>query len=192
MSLPHIVERAASGEFPAWTEATPGRRAHMARVSALLSEWAEVAHLPSEERTRWASLGYLHDALRDADPTTLRALVPEELDTLPDGLLHGPAAAERLRGEGVDDEELLDAVAYHTLGHAAFGRMGRALYLADFLEPGRDFRNGWRAELRARVPADPDGVTLEVAAARIDHLVERRLVLRSETVGFWNALVRKG
>lgn len=189
MSLPEVVERAAVGSLPEWAEASGVRRAHMARVSALLSEWAEVWRLAPEERVRWISVGYLHDSLRDADPASLRALVPEELADVPDGVVHGPAAAARLRDDGVDDEELLAAVSYHPLGHPGFRRLGRALYVADFLDPGRDFLNEWRADLRARVPLELDGVTLEVAAARIQHLLERRLPLRSETAGFWNALV---
>lgn len=189
MSLPEVVERAAAGRLPDWAEASSSRRAHMARVSALLAKWAEAWGLTAEERVRWASLGYLHDTLRDADPASLRTHVPEEMADVRDGILHGPAAAARLREEGLDDEELLAAVTYHTLGHPGFGRLGRALYVADFLEPGRDFLDEWRAELRARVPSELDDVTLEVAAARMQHLLKRRLPLRSETVGFWNALV---
>jgi len=164
----------------------------MARVSALLGEWADALELPSDERLRWVSLGYLHDALRDADPESLRELVPTELAGLPDRLLHGPAAAERLRREGVQDPEFLHAAAFHTLGHPGLRRLGRALYLADFLDPGRDFLNEWRSELRNRVPSDLDGVTFEVAQARIQNLVKRRLALRPETVGFWNDLVGRG
>lgn len=192
MTTSGILANAASGELPNWAEATDARREHMARVSALLGEWADAVGLPPEERLRWVSLGYLHDALRDADPESLRDLVPTELAGLPDTLLHGPAAAERLRREGVQDPELLHAVAFHTLGHPGLRRLGRALYLADFLDPGRDFLNEWRAELRSRVPSDLDGVTLEVAQARIQHLVKRRLALRPETVGFWNDLVGSG
>lgn len=189
MSLSEVVERAAAGSLPDWAEASSSRRAHMARVTRLLSEWAEGWGLPAAERVRWASAGYLHDALRDADPASLRALVPEEMAGVGEGVLHGPAAAARLREDGLDDEELLAVVTYHTLGHPGFSRLGRALYVADFLEPGRDFLNEWRAELRARVPGALDGVTIEVAAARIQHLLKRRLPLRSETAGFWNTLV---
>jgi HD superfamily phosphohydrolase YqeK len=109
--------------------------------------------------------------------------------------LHGPAAAERLREEGVADEELLAAVAYHTIGDPSFGQLGRALYAADFLEPGRTFRAEWRAELRERVPAELDAVVLEVARARVAHVREVHgfsdepgLVGRARTVAFLNQL----
>jgi len=191
VSLPAVIERAAAGELPTWAEANGERREHMARVAALLSEWAAAAGLSDLERIRWSSAGHLHDALKDADPDGLRSLVPPALADLPPKILHGPAAAERLREEGVDDEDLLRSVAFHTLGHADFGRLGRALYVADFLEPGRQGRDAWRAEQRVRVPGDLDDVAREVARVRIAHLLERRMQIRPETAGFWNALTRK-
>lgn len=160
----------------------------MQRVAALLVEWADDFGLGETERMRWAALGYLHDAVREDNPETLRPRVAPAFSRLPGRLLHGPAAAERLRLEGVEDGEFLNAVAFHTLGHPGLGLMGRALYTADFLEPGRDLLNEWRAELRGRMPAGIEGVILEVLGARIGHLVELGSPLRPETVAFWNVL----
>jgi HD superfamily phosphohydrolase YqeK len=181
------VRAAARGELPAWAVVTPQRHAHIARVAVLMDEWARAAGLDPEERDRWVAAAWLHDALRDADPERLRAQLPEELRALPGPLLHGPAAAERLKGEA--DEEVRRAVGYHTLGHPSFGRLGKALYLADFLEPGRDFEVEWRKELRARMPEALDEVATEVVAARIRYLLEGRKPVRPETAAFWSALV---
>ena len=160
----------------------------MQRVAALLMEWGDGFGLDETERMRWAALGYLHDAVREDDPEPLRPRVPPAFSRLPGRLLHGPAAAERLRVEGVKDGEFLNAVAFHTLGHPGLGLMGRSLYAADFLEPGRDLLNEWRAELRGRMPGELDGVVREVLGARIHHLVELGSPLRPETVAFWNVL----
>jgi len=188
MNAHPLVERAARGELPSWAEAGPARREHMARVAALLDAWGATLGLSGEERVRRAAVAWLHDALRDADPETLRDRVPPPAAALPGPVLHGPAAAERLRMDGVGDGELLRAIAYHTLGHPDLRALGRALYAADFLEPGRDLLNDWRAELRARAPLDLDAVVREILGARIAHLVGRGATLRSETVAFWNAL----
>lgn len=184
-----LLERAADGELPRWAEVGEARREHCARVAALMGSWAEGLGLPENERTRWRAAGWLHDALRDADPVALRELVPPTARDLPDPLLHGPAAAARLRAEGIDDVELLDAIAYHTVGHPGFGRLGRALYVADFLEPGRTFDPVWTASLRARMPEAFDAVLIEVAAARLGHQLARHRVLRQESIDFWNTLV---
>ncbi|HEV2147914.1 MAG TPA: HD domain-containing protein [Longimicrobiaceae bacterium] len=188
--LPATVRAAARGELPPWAEASPRRREHIARVAALLDQWADAAELDPRERDRWVAAGWLHDALRDADPERLRAAVPERFRVLPGPVLHGPAAAERLAGEA--DAEIRDAIRYHTLGHPGFGPLGKALYLADFLEPGRDFEPEWRASLAARMPAEMDEVLIEVLRSRIRHLIDRRKPVSPETAAFWSALVGVG
>jgi 2-amino-4-hydroxy-6-hydroxymethyldihydropteridine diphosphokinase len=162
----------------------------MARVATLLGEWAERLGLSDEERTAWMALGYLHDALRDAPEAQLRAEVEEEFRALPGPLLHGPAAARRL--EGMVSPALLAAIRYHTVGHPSLDRAGKALYLADFLEPGRDFELEWRGELSRRMPAELDAVLTDVVAARIQHLLKVRKPIRAETAAFWSAIVGPG
>lgn len=178
-ALGPVVCAAARGELPEWARASEKRRAHVARVAALMGEWAEALGLPEEERTRWLAAGWLHDVLREAPPEELRPVVPEAFRGLPGKLLHGPAAAERLAAEA--DPELLDAIRYHTLGSPRFGRLGRALYLADFLEPGRRYEPEWTASLRARMPAEMDAVMREVVRARVRHVTESGSTLHPET-----------
>ena len=186
---PHpLVSAAADGFLPEWAVVEPARRAHVERVATLMGSWADELDLAAHEQIRWRAAGYLHDALRDAPPAALRAILPDP-EGVTDSLLHGPAAAERLRREGVADEELLAAVAYHTIGDPAFRMLGRALYAADFLEPGRTFLAERRAELRARAPHELDAVVREVAEERIRDQVGRGLPLHPQTVAFWNALV---
>lgn len=189
VSLHPIVAAAAEGTLPGWAVAGAGRREHMERVAALLDSWASALGLSDEERCRWRAAGYLHDALRDEDPDALRDHVPEEFRALPGPMLHGPAAAARLRAAGVTDEDLLSAVALHTVGGAELRSLGRALYAADFLEPGRALHEEWRASLRARMPSGLDRVVFELVRARIGHLLEQGAQVPSQTVGFWNALV---
>ncbi|HEU4885963.1 MAG TPA: HD domain-containing protein [Longimicrobium sp.] len=174
-----MVRAAARGELPEWAAASEKRRAHIGRVAALLGEWAQALGLSEHERERWVAAGWLHDVLREAHPDELRPLVPEAFRELPGKLLHGPAAAERLAGQA--DPELLEAIRYHTLGSARFGRLGRALYLADFLEPGRRYEPEWTAALRARMPHEFDDVLREVVEARVRHVSESGSTLHPET-----------
>ena len=187
-----LLRAAAEGELPEWSRAGEPRRGHVARVSALMGEWAAALGLGPQEEARWRAAGLLHDALRDEAPERLRSAVPEELRRLPDKLLHGPAVAERLRREGVEDEGLLRAVAYHTLGHPELDPLGRALYLADYLEPGREGMPPGTEALRSRCPGQMDEVIAEVAAVRIGRLLEGLKPLRPETVAFWNGVVDGG
>lgn len=177
-----LVRAAARGELPEWANVSEKRRAHMARVAGLMTEWAEGLGLSADDRARWAATGWLHDALREDAPDDLRPLVPPAFAELPGKLLHGPAAAERLAG--LVDEEMLVAIRYHTLGSPRWGALGKALYLADFLEPGRRYETEWTASLRARMPGEMDEVLREVVQARTRHVTESGSVLHPETQAF--------
>jgi len=161
--------------LPSWAVATPERRAHIERVVALLDGWARAMQVPPDERARWLRAGWLHDALRDTPAAS-------ELD-------HGPLAAERAARDGERDQGVLDAVRYHSIGYAGWDEVGRMLYLADYLEPGRTFDREARRDLAARVPAERDAVLREVARRRIEWTVRSGWPLREETVRFSNALV---
>jgi 2-amino-4-hydroxy-6-hydroxymethyldihydropteridine diphosphokinase len=184
-----IVRAAVDGELPEWTRAGRRRREHMARVSELLREWARAAGEKGVEVARWTAVGLLHDVLREARGSELRPLLPPAFRDAPKNLLHGPAAAFYLEREGVRDYEFLDAIRYHTIGHPGMGRLGRALFAADFLEPGRKLRPRFRARLRERMPDDLDAVVREILGARIQVLVDADSGIRPETVNFWNVLV---
>jgi pantoate--beta-alanine ligase len=180
-----LVRGAGNAVFPPWIRAGRDRKAHMLRVAALMGRWAGGLGYPPDEVLRWKAAGILHDALREEKPNVLRPVLRgalPELADLPDALLHGPAAAVRLREEGVDDEELLQAITFHTTGHPGLAEIGRALYAADFLEPGRPILRGWRAGRRSRMPLALGEVVREILEARIRHFV------RPETAAFWSEL----
>ena len=212
------VAAAAAGRLPRWAIAGEERRAHMARVALLLEGWARDLGLGKCDILRWRAAGHLHDALRDASPAELGPLLgrhaakagapvpgvgsgaggalrrpgpldPGTLRNLPPNAWHGPAAAILLRQEGVDDPELLHAIRWHTLGSAGFGLLGRALCAADFLEPGRPLRRRWREELRARAPAQLEGVLIEIVGSRIDYLLLAGRPVHPRMAGFRESLV---
>ena len=160
----------------------------MARVAGLLNTWATTLSLAQDDRLRWRAAGYLHDALRDERPDLLRSQVPTAQRDLPDAVLHGPAAAERLRVEGVRDEDLLAAVACHTIGGEGLGVLGRALYVADYLEPGRPYGTESHSRLRERMPGDLSGVLREVVDERIRRGRESGRPIARETLALWNEL----
>jgi HD superfamily phosphohydrolase YqeK len=183
-----MIAEAAEGRLPAWAQLTRRRSGHIERVAALLGEWADALDLEAVDRIRWRAVGFLHDALREATPDELRPFVPPTFRHLMPKLLHGPAAAERLRQDGVDDEPLLRAIAYHTIGHPELDDMGRALFIADYIEPGRKYEPAKLAAMRARMPAARTDVLRQVLHARMERLLKEGRPIRSETAAFWNSL----
>ncbi len=185
-----IVVAAAKGNLPEWSVYDDARYEHLKRVARLMKLWAEARGLKAHNVTRWIAAGFLHDALRNEKSSRLRIVVPPRFKRLAGPVLHGPAAAQKLRHEGVEDEKLLLAIEYHTLGSRHLTTLGRALYAADFLEPGRPRRVKWRTKLRKRMPDELEAVVLEILAARIAHQLHRSRPVRPETVGMWNAMTR--
>ena len=118
------------------------RYAHTIRVADTAEYLADV-HGLSLRRTRLAAL--LHDVARELPPEEYLSLADEY--ALPVGeperenpkLLHGPVAAALARNLGLEDEEVLDAVRVHTVGSPGMSRLALALYVADKIEPDRDY-----------------------------------------------------
>jgi HD superfamily phosphohydrolase YqeK len=173
-------------ELPSWAQVTDKRRTHIERVTALLVDWAAAMRLDDAEARAWRDVGLWHDALRDAPEEELRRLAPDE--GYEPNMLHGPAAAARLRADGETRESVLLAVRYHTVGWADWDRTGRALYMADFLEPGRKFSIEDRTFLARHVPVDFDGVYRQVVKMRIEWTLREGMSLFPEVVALWNSV----
>jgi HD superfamily phosphohydrolase YqeK len=176
--------------LPEWAVVTPERLEHIQRVAALAAGWAERLGVPDSERNRWLRAVWLHDALRDATPAELEKWAASIAG--PPELRHGPASAARAKAEGETDRGVLDAVRYHSLGLAEWDMVGRILYCADFLDPGRSFHQEQRAELTERLPEDTAGVLREIARSRITYTVRSGWPLLEPTVRFWNSLAATG
>jgi HD superfamily phosphohydrolase YqeK len=170
--------------LPSWAEVSDKRRAHIARVVALLERWAEEMRLPPDEASRWRAAGLLHDALRDAPESMLRALSGD--GHRPVEILHGPAAAVRAEQDGERRADVLDAVRYHTVGFPNWERTGRALYMADFLEPGRSFLKMERSFIADQVSRDFDGAFRQSVRLRLEWSLSQGGELFLETVALWN------
>jgi predicted HD superfamily hydrolase involved in NAD metabolism len=172
--------------LPHWARVTDKRRNHIIRVVQLLNMWADALKISDEERAQWEAAGAYHDALRDAPEDELRHL--SGIKGRDVEMLHGPAAATRLERDGFTDRAVLEAIRFHTVGSPDWDRTGKALFMADFLEPGRHFSRRDRAFLATQVPHDFDGVFRQVLRARLEHALHEGYTLFPETVALWNAV----
>jgi predicted HD superfamily hydrolase involved in NAD metabolism len=148
---------------------------HTLRVADAAENLAE-AHGLDRERVRLAAL--LHDSSREVGPEELLRLAGER--GLPVGpserespkLLHGPVAAELARRDlGVESEDILEAVRAHTTGASGMGRVALALFLADKIEPARDYPG--IEELRSLAERDLMGAARVSLERSISHNEER-------------------
>lgn len=174
-------------QLPEWAQIGEARRAHIRRVAALVETWGIAMGRDVRERERWVRAAFLHDALRNAPRDELARLAHKKW-RIP-GLYHGPAAAQVAQEHGETDEGVLNAVRYHSIGYAGWDDVGRMLYLADYLEPGRSFKHKQRAVLAARVPQKPHAVLRRIVRRRIAKAIKTQCPILPEEAEFWNHLI---
>jgi 2-amino-4-hydroxy-6-hydroxymethyldihydropteridine diphosphokinase len=176
-----------SVNLPNWARVSEKRLSHITRVTALLDRWAAELGLPPDEASEWHDVGAWHDAMRDAGEDELRHWAAEP--SWPVTVLHGPAAARRLASEGEKRQGVLEAIHWHTLGNPAWARTGRALYMADFLEPGRPFARAEREFLARTLPTDFAGVFRQVVQLRLEWTLREGKPVFPETAALWNQVL---
>lgn len=55
-------------------------------------------------------------------------------------ILHGPVSAILARNlMGIEDEEVIDAVMYHSTGRKNMSTLEKIIYISDYIEPNRNF-----------------------------------------------------
>lgn len=123
---------------------SPRRFEHDRRV---MEEAVRIAAITGEDPDRCALAGILHDVAREYTAEQFSALGLTELPGANDPenarydhvLMHGMAAAEiGRRTFGIDDEDVLEAVSWHTTGRPGMSRLAQIIFVADYTEPGRE------------------------------------------------------
>ena len=96
-------------------------------------------------------------------------------------VLHAPLGAALARERyGVTDSEILSAIAKHTTGAGAMSPLDCVVYLADGLEPGRDFAG--RADLAQLALEDLGAAMRGTLEASFAYLRERGLTPAPQTL----------
>lgn len=103
-------------------------------------------------------------------------------------LLHGPVGAVVAQMDyGIQDGDVLSAIACHTMGRLDMNTLEKIIYLADYIEPNRDFSGV--EQLRKLAEED---LTIAVVAAMshtIAYVAEEGLLIHPVTVAARNQLI---
>jgi HD superfamily phosphohydrolase YqeK len=89
---------------------------------------------------------------------------------------------------GVTDCGVLDAIRYHSVGYAGWDDAGRVLFLADYLEPGREHDRAELDRLAARMPGEREAVLREVLERRMLWAERAGRPVRPQTRELWESL----
>ena len=135
------------------------------------------------EKTKLAALS--HDLYRGMRPEALNVYVNQlglskkYLDNA--NLAHAKVAAEMLKRDfGINDEDVLNAVRYHTTGRAGMSLLEKIIFLADSIEPGRNYP-GVEA-IRETAKTDLDRACLMCLERTIDYINDKGYYLDPDTL----------
>ena len=184
----------ANDKFRERFESLPDKlQAHIYRVRDVGLELAS-RHGLDEERAELAILG--HDVARAAKKKEIMrqaerfGLATLEIERKAPVMLHGPVGAELLRHEdGLDDDEILDAVRYHTTGHPILTPLGLLVFIADKLEPRKIKSYPYQQELRHIANENLQQAVLEFLCRESALRLQRRRPVHPASVAAINALL---
>jgi predicted HD superfamily hydrolase involved in NAD metabolism len=167
---------------------------HILRVEKMAHELATVRQL---DRTKAQLAGLMHDLAKNFKPKVLWKManeaglaVDEVLEANPH-LLHADVSAIVARKEfGVEDEEILQAIANHTLGNPGMDELSCTIYLADSLEPGRG-NTPQLESLRTLCKENLERAVWQTADYSIQHLLAAGRLIHPRTISTRNWFLQK-
>jgi predicted HD superfamily hydrolase involved in NAD metabolism len=176
------------------TQVSPERFKHIAGV-ARTSEKLALRYGLSAPRALWAA--WLHDCGKELSRAQMKSWLkknPFRLDpqeTALPGLWHPHVgAAIALKKWGIRDPAILEAIRCHTLGRAGMSPLAQLVFVADFVEPGRDFPQVDQAR-KSATHSLREGV-LAKASMTIEFLFRKRMRIHPRLLETWNYFLTQG
>lgn len=140
-----------------------------------------------EDSSRAFLAGLVHDCAKEIPyDRTISLLeksgyIPDETELAATGLLHAPLGAVFARDVfGIEDEDVLDAVRYHTTGRVGMTLLEKIIYVADFAEPTRHYKEA--EELRELAVQDIDKAVLKEADTVIKFTIDKGKTIHPRTI----------
>ncbi len=103
---------------------------------------------------------------------------------------HGFVGANFVQRElAIDDPEILQAIRLHTTGAAAMSLLAKIIYVADYIEPGRNFPGVEQA--RQIALTDLDQAVAYETKHTLAHLIAKEVPIYPQTIETYNKWVAK-
>lgn len=170
---------------------SPRRFEHSLRV---VDTALEMVGSSGVNRDKVAVAALLHDFAKDLPPGEMLALARQQglvtcrAEEVQPDLLHGPVGAYLCHHElKVADEDVLQAIRYHTTGCVEMRQLDIIIYLADLIEPGRTYKGS--EELRRLCRVDLKAALLYAFDATLRYVLNRKLLVHPMTVEARNWLL---
>jgi predicted HD superfamily hydrolase involved in NAD metabolism len=181
-------------DFWARKRLSPKRYQHTAGVLKSALALADIYHCDREKV--WVA-ALCHDTAKSMPSAELLSKAEEAgwpldpVDRMRPALLHGPAAAMLCARElGVKDEDILNAIRFHTTGRPGMSLLEQIIYLADLIEEGRDYPG--LVPLRERAGSDIQAALIMAFDQTLRWVLERRDLIHPMTIRAWNWYLTNG
>lgn len=103
-------------------------------------------------------------------------------------LLHAPLSAVIAQNVyKVKDVDILNSIKYHTTGRVNMSKLEKIIYIADYIEPNRDFKGV--EEIRLLAFKDLDKAMLKAFNNTIKYVIERNWIIHENTIFARNSLI---
>lgn len=143
------------------------------------------------DREKMYVAGLLHDVLKEADRDETfyyvdKYVIPlTVLEEVTPKLWHAIVGAEFIKNElGIDDDEIITAVRYHTTGRKNMTLGEKILFIADFISADRDYNGA--DEMRERAEKSLECAMDMGLSFTIADLVEQGRPVHPDTVDAYN------
>lgn len=147
-----------------------------------------------EDKAREA--GLLHDIMKNASDAEYLQLFEKESIILSQceknnkKLFHAIAGAAYIRRElGVEDEDVINAVRYHTTGRAGMSLLEKVVYIADYISADREY-NGVE-DMRRLAAESLEEAMIFALEFTISKLAETEKPICPDSVDCYNELIIK-
>ena len=171
----------------------------MPHVLGTAEEAAKLAGMFGVDETEARVAGLLHDCTKkldmDAQMTLCRkyGIELDELERKALKLLHAKTGAAIAKNEFGVSEDVYQAILWHTTGRAGMSKLEKILYLADYIEPSREFAGDPEVvRLREAVYRDLDRGMLLGLNMTIDEMTGMGNPVHHDTLDARNYLLDKG
>ena len=156
----------------------------------------KLAKLYGVDEQKAAIAGMLHDSGRQIPKSDFIAKCAElgialdEIEKAQPILIHAKLGVYYAEHEfGVKDPEILSAIRYHTTGAAHMTPLSMVIYLADLVEPHRDFPGV--DTMRAYVRQGLEFGMLKAYAHTMKYLLDQNLLIHPDCLAGYNELILK-
>ena len=172
------------------------REKRVAHVQGVEEEAVRLARRWGADETMARRAGILHDCTKYLELEDQLALCRKygvELDALEQQavkLLHSKTGACIARAVFGEPDEVYWAIFWHTTAKADMTTLEKILYVADYMEPNRDFEGVER--LRALAYEDLDRALLLGVETTIQEMIDRQLPIHSNTLAARDWLIDHG